>query len=162
MCAGLPLDLGIAGSGVKLDYEDRKDASFSAKNYCSELLSGLLNQLLGANAEYYTGGLKYVVEASLQLCEQWGFRGGRNMDMGRLFRSLCVLEEQKLTPERALKRYWGLDNRQVGEIVRKFNNLNIVKRDLLKRSTKQWRQYRSSLSACTIWYSNCVKIWWFT
>ena len=54
---------------MKLDYEDSEDASFSVKNYCSGLVSGGLNQLQGANAEYHSGGLKCVVEATLQLCE---------------------------------------------------------------------------------------------
>ena len=43
VCAGLPLALGIAGSSVKLDYEDSEDASFSVKKYCSGLVSGGLN-----------------------------------------------------------------------------------------------------------------------
>ena len=89
----------------------------------------------GANAEYYAGGLKYVVEASLQLCEKWGFRAGRNIDVRRLFRSLCVLEKQQLLPESKLQQYWGLNKRDVGELVQKFRNLSIVKRDILRRST---------------------------
>ena len=105
VCAGLPLALGIAGSGLKLDYEDSKYASFSVKNYCSGV-SGVLNQLQGVNAEYQAGGLKYVVEASLQLCERWGFSGRRNVDMRRLFQSLCVLEKQQLISESTLEQYW--------------------------------------------------------
>ena len=43
MCARLPLGLRIAGSGVKLDYDDSKDASFSVKNYFDSLREGWLN-----------------------------------------------------------------------------------------------------------------------
>ena len=134
VCAGLPLALGIAGSCVKSDYEDSKDASFSVKNYWRRLDRGGLNQLQGVNFEYHVDGLKHVVEASLQLCEKWGFSGGRNTDMRRLFRSLCVLEKQQLIPVSTLEQYWGLDEQQVGEIVRELANLNIVKRES-KRST---------------------------
>ena len=95
VCAGLPLALGIAGSSVKLDYVDSKDASFSVTSYCSGLISYWLNELQDANAEYHTGDLKNIVEASLQLCEVSGPSGGRNMDMRRLFRSLRVLEKQQ-------------------------------------------------------------------
>ena len=47
LCAGLPLALGITGSGIKVEYEDSKDASFSVKSYCSGLVSGRLTQLQG-------------------------------------------------------------------------------------------------------------------
>ena len=135
ICAGLPLAFGIAGSGVKFDWEDSKDASFSVKTYCSGLMSGALNQLQGANAEHRVDGLKYVVEASLKLCEKWGISGGRTIDIRHLYRSLSVLEKQKLIPESTLEQYWDLDKRQMGGIVRKFRNLILIKRDLLKEST---------------------------
>ena len=134
VCAGLPLALGIAGSGVKLNYLDSKDASFSVVKYWRRLKRGGLNQLKGANAEYHASGLKYVVEASLELCELWGSSGGRNLNMRRLFRSLCVLEKQQLMPESILEQYWALNELQMSEVVEKFTNLYIVKRDLLKRS----------------------------
>ena len=121
---------------MKLIYVDSKDALFSVKNYCSGLVSGGLNQLQAANSLYHASGLRYVVKASLQLCEEWGFRGGLNIDMRRLFKSSCVLKKQLLIPESTLERYWGPGKRQVGEIVRKFTNLKIVKRDMVKRSTK--------------------------
>ena len=105
--AGLPLASGIAGSGVNAEYEDSKDASFSVKNYSKGLMSGALNQLQAANIEYHAGGLKYVVEASLKLCEKLGFSRGRNIDMRRLFRSLRVLKKQQLIPESTLERYWA-------------------------------------------------------
>ena len=133
--AGLALALGIAGSGVNLEYEDSKYASFSIKNYCSGLMSGALHQLQGANVEYHAGALKCVVEASLKLCEKWGFIGERNIDMRRLFRSLCVLYKQQIIQQSTLEQYWGLYKRQMQEIVRKFRDLNIAKRDLLKKST---------------------------
>ena len=77
VCAGLPLALGIAGSGVDVDYEDskneqdRKDASFAVKNYWGGLKKGSVKNLGGVIADYHRDGLKYVVEASLKLCEGW-------------------------------------------------------------------------------------------
>ena len=140
VCAGLPLALGIAGSGVKEDYVDSRNASFAVKNYWGGLMKGGLKHLQGANVEYHADGLKYVIEASLQLCAVWGSSGGRNYDLRRLFRSLCILEKQQLIPESTLELYWRLDKQQVGEVVRKFTNLNIVKRELVDRSTSDNRQ----------------------
>ena len=68
VCAGLPLALEIVGNCVKLVHLDSKDPSFSVVNYWRRLVSSGLDQLQSANAEYHTGGLKYVLEASLQLC----------------------------------------------------------------------------------------------
>ena len=137
VCAGLPLALGIAGSGVNADYEDSKDASFSVKNYWSRLDKDVLNQLQNANIEYHSDGLKYVVEASLKSCEAWGRSGGRNYDMRRLFCSLCILEKQQFLPESTQKLYWGregLGETGASEVVRKFANLNLVKRELVDMS----------------------------
>ena len=91
MCAGLQLDPRIAGSVIKFNYLDSEDPSYSVFKYCRRLEKGRVNQLKGANAEYHASGLKYVVEASLELCELRGIRGGRNMDKRRLFNSQCIL-----------------------------------------------------------------------
>ena len=62
MCAGLPLALGIAGSGVHADYEDsgdtegRKDASLAVKEYWKGLKKGSLKYLRGANIDYHRKG----------------------------------------------------------------------------------------------------------
>ena len=103
-------------------------------------MKGGLKQLQGANVEYRADGVKYVIEASLQLYDVWCGRWGRNYDMRRLFRSLCILENQLLIPESTLELFWGLDKRQVDEVVRKFINQNIVKRELVDRSTGDNRQ----------------------
>ena len=131
VCAGLPLALGIAGRGVNVDYEDCGDASFAVRNYWDGLQEGGLEHLQGTNSDYHEDGLKYIVQASLKLCEVWGRKGRRNYDMRQLFRSLCVLEKQQSIPESTLKLFWRLEKRQVGEVVRKFANLNIAKRELL-------------------------------
>ena len=150
VCAGLPLALGIAGSGVNVDYEDskderdRKNASFAVKNYWVGLKEGSVKTLGGANAEYHADGLKYVVEASLKLCQAWGHSGGRNYDMGRLFCSLCILEKQQFLPESTLKLYWefeGLDEMEAREVVQKFANLNLLKRERIDRSVFQDEQF---------------------
>ena len=136
-CAGLPLALGIAGSGVRANYvesedgEGRKDASLAVKDYMFGLKDGTVKTLGGTNAYYHRDGLKYMIEASLKLCQAWGRTGGRNYDMGRLFRSLCILEKQQFLPASTLKLYWrfeGLDEMEVREVVRKFADLNLVKR----------------------------------
>ena len=62
-----------------------------------------MQTLREANIDYNSDGLKYVVEASLKLCEVWGRSGGRNYEMNRLFRSLCILEKQQFLPEVTLK-----------------------------------------------------------
>ena len=110
VCAGLPLALEIAGSGVHEDYLDsrneddgRNDPSFAVRNYWKGLKQGSLEHLQEANIDYHRDGLKYVVEASLKSCEAWGRSGGRKYDMSRLFRSLCVLEKQQFLPVRTLK-----------------------------------------------------------
>ena len=141
VCAGLPLALGIAGRGVKIDFEDSEDPPFAVQNYWKGLQEGGLDHLQGMNAEYHADGLKYVVQASLKLCEVWGRAGERDFDMRRLFRSLCVLEKQQSIPESTLKLLWGLGNRQVSEIVRKFVNLNIAKREIQNRSASNNRQF---------------------
>ena len=150
VCAGLPLALGIAGSGVNVDYEDtkdeqaRKNASFGVKNYWVGLKEGSAKILRGANSDYHRDGLKYVVEASLKLCEEWGYSEGRNYHMGRLFRSLCILEKQQFLQESTLKLYWGfegLDEMEVREVVRKFANLNIMRRELVHKSVVKDEQF---------------------
>ena len=57
VCAGLPLALGIAGSGVNEEYEEtkdeqyRKDASLAVKNYWDGLKKGSLNNLRRSNID---------------------------------------------------------------------------------------------------------------
>ena len=150
VCAGLPLALGIAGSGVHADYEDsrdgegRKDSSFAVKNYRVGLKEGSVKTLAGANVDYHRDGLKYVVAASLKLCQEWGRSGGRNYDMARLFRSLCILEKQQFLPESTLKLYWRLerlDGSEVREVVRKFADLNLVRRERVDSCTVKKEQF---------------------
>ena len=142
VCAGLPLALGIAGSGLNVDYEDsrnrkgRKNPSFAVRNYWYGLKRGSLKHLRATKTSYHTDGLKYVVQASLKSCKAWGRREGRNYDMGRLFRSLCILENQQFLPESALKLFWGfegLDEMKVKEAVKKFADVNLVKRERVDR-----------------------------
>ena len=52
--------------------------------------------------------------------------------MNRLFRSLSVLEKKKSKPEHTLELFWGLSKRQTREVLRKFADLNIVRRELVK------------------------------
>ena len=148
--ARLPLALGIAGSGVHADYEDcrdgegRKDASFAIKNYRAGLKEGSLKILQEANADYHRDGLKYVVEASLNLCEAWERSGDRNYDMGRLFRSLCILEKQQFLPESTLKLYWkfeGLCEMDVKGVLRKLADLNLVKRERVDKCIVKEEQF---------------------
>ena len=85
-----------------------------------------------------------MVEASLKLCEAWGRSEGRNYDMGRLFRSLCILEKQQFLPESTLKLYWGfegLDQMEVREVVGKFANLNIIRRERVDKSVVKGEQF---------------------
>ena len=91
-----------------------------------------MKHLRGANADYHRDGLKYVAEATLKSCEAWGRSGGRDYEMGRLFRSLCILEKQHFLPRSTLKSYWGhegLGEVEVREVVGKFANLNLVERE---------------------------------
>ena len=111
VCAGLPLALGIAGSGVNLDYQDsgdgegKKDASFTVKTYWEGLSKGSLKHLRRATTDYHRDGLKYVIEASLKWCEARGRSGERNFDMGRLFRSFWMLKKQQFLSESTLELY---------------------------------------------------------
>ena len=133
VCARLPLAIGIAGSALKsVDGEQRY---MVLSLIMRRLNRGKLNRLQYPNGEYDRDGLNYVVKASLQLCELWGFSGGRNRDTRHLFQSMFVLEEQQLIPESTLERYSDLDEQQVGDAVENFTNLRIVKQNLLKRSS---------------------------
>ena len=56
--------------------------------------------------------------------------------MVRLFRSLCILEKQLVLLESALKLFWGfevLGELEVKEVLRKFTDLNLVKRERVDR-----------------------------
>ena len=73
-----------------------------------------------------------MVEANLKSYEAWGRSGGRKYYMVRLFRSLCILEKQQFLPESALNLFWGfegLGELEVKEVMRKFTDLNLVKRE---------------------------------
>ena len=64
--------------------------------------------------------------------------------MGRLFRSLCILEKQQFLPESTLKLYWRLeelDEIGVREVVRKFADLNLVKREREDRTIVKEEQF---------------------
>ena len=150
VCAGLPLALGIAGSGLHEEYADsrnrdgRKDPSFAVGNYWKGLKRGSMEYLQYANIDYHRDGQKYVVEASLKSCEAWGRSGGRNYDMKRLFRSLCILEKQNFLPKSTLKLYWGsdgLDEMDVRMVLRKFANLNIMSRKRVGKSVVKDEEY---------------------
>ena len=61
---------------------------------------------------------------------------GRNFDMKRLFRPLCILEKQKFLPQSTLRLYWRferLDDIAVREVVLKFADLKLVKRERVDR-----------------------------
>ena len=63
---------------------------------------------------------------------QWG----RNYDMGRLFLSLCILDKRQFLSESTLKLFWGLgglDELAVREVMGKFADLNLVKRERVDR-----------------------------
>ena len=56
----------------------------------------------------------------------------RDYDMGRLFRSLRILEKEQFLPESAQKLYWkleGLDEMEVREVVKKLADFNLVRRE---------------------------------
>ena len=65
-------------------------------------------------------GLKYVLEASLKLYEALERSGRRNYYMGRLFRSLRILEKQQFLPGSKQKPYWrseGLNEMEVATLL---------------------------------------------
>ena len=68
--------------------------------------------------------------------------------------SMCALEAEIIT-RKHIGIVLGLYKRVVGEVVWKFTNLNIVKRDVLKDRLKFVAKSHNSFSVCTIWYSEC-------
>ena len=57
--------------------------------------------------------------------------------MGHLLRSLCILEKQQFLPESTMKLYWRSerqDEMMLREVVGKFANLNIMKRERVDKS----------------------------
>ena len=45
VCAGLPLELEIAGRGANVDYQEGENASFAVQNYWDGLKEGILEHL---------------------------------------------------------------------------------------------------------------------
>ena len=109
-CAGLPLALGIAGSGVNTYYADSGDAFLAMKTYWGRLRGRALRRMRGTNLDYHKDGLKFVVQACLSACDAWARSEGRSYDMRNLFKSFSVLEKQASLPESALTGYWEVDD----------------------------------------------------
>jgi len=170
-CAGLALALGIAGSGIRSAYRDSRNEAAAVRKYWDGLQrKGLLQMRGRPKLDYHKDGLKYVAEASLSACDAWGRTDGRDYDMRRMFKSLCVLGKQQLMPETALTRYWSVgddqvDEDQVDEVVEKFVDLGILEREPLERTgctaddTNQASGIAELACACTIWYLGCVARW---
>ena len=86
----------------------------------------------GANTDQHRDVLLYVVEASLKSCETLEDICGPNYDMVPLFRSLFILEKQQFLTKTTLQICWrfeGLDEMEVRGVVRKFKNLNLLRRE---------------------------------
>ena len=124
VCGGLPLALAIAGSGIKSHFDNSDSAAFAVNKYWTSLRDCNVPSSNKTNDAH--PGLEHVVSASLKECERWGRSCGRHHEMNRMFESLCVLEKQTLITESALKSLWELGEREVGEVIGKFADCNIV------------------------------------
>ena len=133
VCAGLPLALGIAGRGISVEFKDCKDESAAISSYWDGLQERKLSHMQEPNLEYHPDGLIYVAEASLAICAEWGRSNGRKYEMRLLFESLCILEKQEAIPESTLMLYWSMSKHSVHEVVRKFADLSIVRREKFDR-----------------------------
>ncbi len=126
VCAGLQLALCMAGRALKTTIEDSGDIRKGFKVYASQVERDQRPDETERGAQLYNHGLSYIVVASLVQCEQWAEKSLKDVNVQDLFRSLCVLDKQKMMPKSMISILWGLSSRQTDRVVRKFADLGLV------------------------------------
>ena len=136
-CGGLPVALGVAGSGMRTiarrlgsDGAGRERGMEAIVKYSEKLERSLHTQVdLGKKGYGEHGGLFASMEISLKSgAEAWRDRKEvRQWCLERLYRGLCVLQKQAWAPMTMLSCLWGMEEEEAEGVVDLMEDLSVCR-----------------------------------